>query len=68
MYAVRDNRNRVACMIDKTNGIVEHRYKGCFTQSVLPVGGSYVIERDNTRTVIVRTGKTKYEVRNEITG
>lgn len=49
-----DCKGRCACYADPSTGLIEHDYKRVKTKTIIPVGGVYVIERDQTETILQR--------------
>lgn len=62
MDEIRDCRQHLVCRANARTGVVEHNYKRCFTQTILPIGGQYVVELDGTRTVVTRVNETAFSV------
>lgn len=62
MDEIRDCRQHLVCRVNVRTGVVEHSYKRCFTQTVLPIGGQYVVELEGTRTVVTRVNETALSV------
>lgn len=54
-----DCKGRCACYADPATGVVKHEYKKVRTRSHIQVGEEYIIERDDTVTVLKRISKDK---------
>ena len=54
MEEVRDCRGRLACIVEECTGYVETVYKGQKAGTYLPVGATFMIERDGILTTVTR--------------
>ena len=58
-----DNLGRCVCFADPLTGIVEFKYKGAKTRTCVQIGGVYIIERDETVTMLERVSNEEFRVR-----
>lgn len=59
---VKDSHNHTVCFIDKKTGEISTKYKGFSSTFTLPIGGTYNIIRNNTKTIINRKNLEEYEI------
>ena len=57
MEEIRDFRGRLACIAEPDTGYVETIYKGQKAGVILPVGATFLVERDGIRTTVTRNTK-----------
>ncbi|MBO4456692.1 MAG: hypothetical protein J5802_03155 [Butyrivibrio sp.] len=60
---IKDYKKHVVCYADDDTGIIECKYKRQTTVTKVPVGGTFSIVRDNTKTDIERISITAFDVR-----
>ena len=59
MLTIKDCLGHVVCKANTTTGVIEMKYKKIKMSSVLPVGGSCIVERDNCCHLVARiSGKS----------
>ena len=61
MQEIRDCRGRLACIAEPKTGYVETIYKGQKAGTYLPIGATFLIERDGIRTTVSRNTKTSFK-------
>ena len=57
MEEIRDFRGRLAWIAEPDTGYVETIYKGQKAGVILPVGATFLVERDGIRTTVTRNTK-----------
>ena len=62
MQEIRDCNHRLACMGEAASGIIEFAEKHQRFRAVLPLGGSFTVERKGAVTVITRTSSSAFSV------
>ena len=62
MKLVKDCNNHTVCFVDESTGYVEAAYKKQITSTHLSIGGSFVIERANAKTILTRVSSGKFKV------
>lgn len=62
MQEIRDCNHRLACMGEARTGVIEFVEKHQRFRAVLPLGGSFTIERKGAITTITRISKTAFRV------
>ena len=62
MIPFRDCLGRLACMGNLETGLVECIYKGNKTSTVLAIGESFIVERQDIVTVITRVAANDFKV------
>ena len=60
---VTDYKQRIVCYADATTGLIESKYKKQTTRTVIPVGGTFNIVREDTETEIIRISATAFDIR-----
>lgn len=63
MLTIKDCLGHVVCKANTTTGAIEMKYKKIKMSSVLPVGGSCIVERDNITTQITRVNTSVFDVK-----
>jgi hypothetical protein len=59
---ILDCNGRLACMGDPVTGLVECLYKGNRTSTVLEIGETFTVERQDTVTSITKAGNNTFKV------
>jgi len=59
---VKDCNNHTACYIDESTGYVEAEYKKQTTSTYLSIGKSFVIERNDAKTIVTRISDSRMKV------
>lgn len=54
MEEIRDCRGRLACIAEPETGYVETIYKGQKAGIILPIGATFLVERDGVHTTVTR--------------
>lgn len=65
MEDIRDCKGRLVCKVEPNDGFIESAYKRQITQTRLPIGGDFTIERDGIRTIITRYGFNEINVESQ---
>ena len=63
---VKDIKNNTVCLLDKQTGQVSLKYKGLKTLFIIPVGSTYIIERNSTITNIYHKTETEYQIESHL--
>lgn len=63
MLTIKDCLGHIVCKANTATGLIEMKYKKIKMSSVLPVGGSCVVERDNITTQITRVNTSVFDVK-----
>lgn len=59
---IRDCQNHLVCFADAFTGQIVSKYKKQITKTIIPVGGEFIIIRDETETVIKRINDSELNV------
>lgn len=63
MLTIKDCLGHVVCKANTATGVIEMKDKNIKMRSVLPVGGSCIVERDNITTRITRINTSVFDVK-----
>lgn len=62
MVEIRDCYNHLACKGEAESGIIEYAEKHQRFRAVLPIGGSFIVERKGALTTIIRISATAFSI------
>lgn len=62
MEPVKDCNDHTVCFVDESTGYVEAAYKKQTASTHLSVGGSFVIERGDAKTILTRVSDSRIQV------
>ncbi|MCF0134308.1 MAG: hypothetical protein HUJ72_10615 [Blautia sp.] len=62
MIEIRDCLGRLACCGDPATGYISSLYKGHRTTAYLAIGEIFTVERDVTRTDVIRISSAEFEI------
>ena len=65
MQEIRDCNQRLACMGEADSGIIEFAEKHQKFRAVLPITGSFTVERKGTITTITRVSQDSFNIKSE---
>lgn len=65
MQEIRDCNNRLACMGEAYSGIIEFAEKHQRFRAVLPIYGSFTVERKGAITTITRINQNSFNIKSE---
>ncbi len=62
MEVIRDCINRVVCMANARNGLIEIKYRNLTIRATVGIGDTYTVEREGIITRITRASKYHFSV------
>ena len=66
MRRIEDCRGRCVCFADSSTGLVEFKNRNIKGSAIVEVGASFVIQRDDTETRLIRVSRDRFELKSRI--